>query len=300
MGLLLTKRNAVLTVVVIALFASLLIFSGLFKKAPLPPPPPVVSDNSKPQYAIIGRSVEGRKIETFTYGQGDRRLIFAGGIHGGYEWNSVLLAYTFMDYLSANPDLIPKNMAITIIPSANPDGVYRVTGKDGRFTITDISTNEQTLEAGRFNADKVDLNRNFGCKWQSKSTWRNAIVNAGSKAFSEPETVAIRDFVLRLKQKPLGVIFWHSQAGEVDASECESGILPTTLDIMNAYAEAAGYKPVKSFDNYSITGDAEGWLASIAVPAITVELSTHRDIEWEKNLAGVKALLTYFDKETRR
>ena len=35
----------------------------------------------------------------------------------------------------------------------------------------------------------------------------------------------------------------------------------------------------------------DGWLASIGVPAITVELSSHESVDWDKNLAGVKALL---------
>ncbi|KKT32826.1 MAG: Permease, partial [Candidatus Moranbacteria bacterium GW2011_GWF2_44_10] len=74
----------------------------------------------------------------------------------------------------------------------------------------------------------------------------------------------------------------HSQANAVYASECKNGILPKTLDIMNIYAHAAGYPAVKSFDAYAITGDAEGWLASINIPAITVELKTHETIEWDK------------------
>jgi len=45
-----------------------------------------------------------------------------------------------------------------------------------------------------------------------------------------------------------------------------------------------------------VTGDAEGWLASIGIPAITVELSTHETIEWEKNFAGIRALLDHFGK----
>ncbi|MEK7514514.1 MAG: hypothetical protein AAB587_01715, partial [Patescibacteria group bacterium] len=94
------------------------------------------------------------------------------------------------------------------------------------------------------------------------------------------------------------VIFWHSQANAVYASECEKGILPETLDIMNAYSKASGYQSVKSFDSYEITGDAEGWLASIKIPAITVELKTHEAIEWERNLLGIKALLTYYGEKS--
>ena len=70
--------------------------------------------------------------------------------------------------------------------------------------------------------------------------------------------------------------------------------MPETRTIMSTYATAAGYPAVDTFSAYPVTGDAEGWLASIGIPAITVELSTHETIEWEQNLLGIKALLNYF------
>ncbi|MEA2112570.1 MAG: M14 family metallopeptidase [Patescibacteria group bacterium] len=254
---------------------------------------PVESDLT-PKHEVIGSSVGGREIETYTYGKGEERLLFVGGIHGGYEWNSVLLAYKFIDYLKINPDIIPDNLSITIIPSANPDGIYKVTNKEGLFTIADIPDSDATVP-GRFNANEVDLNRNFDCKWQPKSTWRGETVSAGSQAFSEPEAKAIRNFVL--ENNPEAVIFWHSQANAVYASECENGVLPETLNIMNVYSDASGYTPVETFDSYEVTGDAEGWLASINIPAITVELKNHQEIDWEENLAGVKALFKYYEQE---
>ncbi len=250
--------------------------------------PPVVD---VPERTVIGTSVEGRSIESYTYGTGEKRLLFVGGMHGGYEWNSVLLAYQFMDYLTENPDVIQSTLSVTVIPSINPDGVFKVVGKEGRFALVDVPKGA-TAAPGRFNAHGVDLNRNFDCKWQPKSMWRGTEVSAGTAAFSEPESAALRDVVL--KQNAVAVVFWHSQANAVYASECENGILPQTLDIMNAYADAAGYPSVDTFDAYPITGDAEGWLASIGIPAITVELKTHETIEWEKNLAGVTALFNYF------
>jgi len=108
------------------------------------------------------------------------------------------------------------------------------------------------------------------------------------------ETQTIQNFVL--ENNPIAVIFWHSQANAVYASECEQGILPETLDIMNTYAEASGYPAIATFDSYEVTGDAEGWLAFIGIPAITVELKTHEDIDWEQNLAGIKALFNYYNQ----
>jgi len=243
------------------------------------------------KHEVIGSSVQGRTIDAYTFGTGSTHIIFVGGIHGGYEWNSVLLAYQFFDYLKTNSDIITVNMTITVIPSANPDGIFKVVGKEGRFTSVNILPNLPN-GTGRFNADNVDLNRNFDCKWQATSTWQSNTVSAGTKAFSEPEAKAIRDFVLR--DKPAAVIFWHSKSNAVYASECKNGVLPETLNIMSAYSVASDYPAIKSFDSYAVTGDAEGWLASINIPAITVELKTHETVEWDRNLGGIKALFKYF------
>ncbi len=285
------KQVIIITIVFAVLFAGGLIFYFLQNSAE-----PLIEKavDNFPKQKVIGSSVEGRKIEARTYGNGTTHLVFVGGIHGGYEWNSVLLAYKFIDYFNANPKVIPENLTVTIIPSANPDGIYKVVGKEGIFTATNIPESEATI-LGRFNANEVDLNRNFDCKWQPESTWRNKPVSAGTSPFSEPEAQAIRDFVL--ENNPTAVIFWHSQAKAVYASECENGILPETLDIMNIYADASGYNAVESFDSYEITGDAEGWLASIGIPAITVELENHQDIDWEQNLASIKALFGYYQQK---
>lgn len=280
--------------VIIAIIIFALIGFGLiiyFNKADQTPSAPVETNSLAPRQVVIGTSVEGRKIEAFIYGNGVKHLIFVGGIHGGYEWNSVLLAYQLIDYLSLNSSIIPKNITVTVIPALNPDGVYKVTGKEGRFSLLDVSAN-LPKGTGRLNAQDIDLNRNFDCKWQATSTWQNRPVSAGPEVFSESEAKAIRDFVL--KNKPVSVVFWHSQSNAVYASECQSGILPVTLDIMNAYSKASGYPAIESFDSYPITGDAEGWLASINIPAITVELQTHETVEWDKNLAGIKALFEYY------
>lgn len=287
------KKAIILSLAILVLAIGVSVLSGLSRQKG-------IEEIDEPEeefwarYEVIGKSVQGRDIEAYSYGNGSKHLLLVGGVHGGYEWNSVLLAYRAIDYFDELPNTIPSNLTVTIIPNANPDGTYKVVGKEGRFSATEVPADSTLLASGRFNANDVDLNRNFDCKWQPTSSWRGATVSAGTAAFSEPEARAIRDFVL--ENDPDVVIFWHSQANAVYASECETGILPVTLDVMNAYANASGYNAVSTFDAYPITGDAEGWLASIGVPAVTVELSSHETIEWEKNLAGTKAILEYIGK----
>ena len=244
---------------------------------------------------VIGSSIEGRDITVHTFGTGEEDLLFVGGVHGGYEWNSILLANEMVDYWQGNSGSIPANITLHIIPNLNPDGLFAATSLEGRFSATDITDNSMhTTGAGRFNANDVDLNRNFGCKWAPESSWRGNVVSAGTEAFSEPEAQALRDYVM--DNTPEAVVFWHSQANNVYASECENGALPETLTVMNAYAKASGYGAVPVFDAYPITGDAEGWLASIGIPAVTVELETRTSIEWERNLAGTNAILNWYGK----
>jgi len=260
-------------------------------KAP-PATPPVVVTPAWSTSAVIGKSVQGRAITEYTYGTGPTHLLLVGGMHGGYEWNAVLLAYQVMDYLKANPSAVPANLSVTIIPSLNPDGVFKVTGKEGVFAAADVSPDAAVDAAGRFNADTVDLNRNFDCNWQATSTWQNRIESAGTAPFSEPESAALRDFVAT--DKPVAAVFWHSASGSVYTSACHNGVLPGTVTAMNAYAKASGYSPAGLFNAYPITGDSEGWLASIGIPAITVEFTSHTSVEFNQNLAGVKALFALY------
>ena len=287
--------KSTLIIIILAIFAVglfLFLTSRNVPKATPTPLPITKSENATSTHSVLGQSAGGRNIDAYTYGNGKTKLLFVGGIHGGYEWNSVVLAYRFIDYFNADPKNVPANLTVIIIPDANPDGVFKVTGKEGRFTVADVSTNTQILASGRFNGDDVDLNRNFDCKWQPKSTWQSKTVSAGTAAFSEPEAKILRDFIL--KNSPSTVVFWHSQSGTVYASQCQNGILPETMNILNTYAKASGYASSTTFDAYATTGGADDWLSSIGVPAITVELKTHQTVEWDQNLAGVKALFEYY------
>jgi len=242
----------------------------------------------------IGTSVEGRDIDAYTFGSGDTELLFVGGIHGGYSWNTALVAYDMIDYLQANPSVIPSNVSVTVIPVLNPDGLYKTVGTDGRFAQASVTLSLKDSIPGRFNAHTVDLNRNFDCDWQQNATWQNTTVSGGSHAFSEPESQALRNYVG--EHKPTAVLAWYSSAGGVFASSCHNGVSEETTALTNLYAKASGYPAYRDFDFYAITGDMVNWFAKNNVPAISVLLSTHDDVEWNKNKAGIDAFLQHYAK----
>lgn len=264
--------------------------------------PMMDEDYSVNAYEVIGKSIEGRELRAYQFGTGEKSLVYVGAIHGGYEWNSAFLSYEIIDYLTANPDVIPSDLKVIVIPVANPDGLNKVLGTSSRFLAADAPqfdyaseiSLDDTVVSGRFNAGDVDLNRNFDCKWQSDAIWRNYTVGAGTAAFSEPETRALRDFLTA--KSPKAVVFFHSASNGVYTSFCEGDALPGTAKLLAAYSGASGYPRYDDFPYYETTGDAADWLSTLGIPAITVELSTHKVIEWEKNLAGIEATFELYSE----
>jgi hypothetical protein len=234
---------------------------------------------------VIGRSYENRPIFAYQFGTGLEPVVLVGGIHGGYEWNSILLAYEAVDYFSDNPEMIPDSATLFIVPVANPDGQYVVTGIDGRFEPEDLAAN---TVPGRFNGRGVDLNRNWDCQWSETAYWGQQPVNPGTSPFSEPESRSLRDFFTAIS--PQAVIFYHSAADGVFAAGCPDAD-PLSSELAGVYASATGYRMFDSFDHYDVTGDAGNWLAEQGIPSISVELATHEDVEWEKNKRGILEVL---------
>jgi hypothetical protein len=246
---------------------------------------------------VIGKSVEGRDIIAYNYGNGSTTLLFIGGIHGGYESNTTLVAYQLTDYLKANPDIIPANIKVAVIPVLNPDGLVKIFGTTtptmGFFSTDGANLGSGTI-AGRFNANTVDLNRNFDCDWQSVAKWQSKTVSGGDSAFSEPESQAIKNYIEM--NKPTAVIVWYSAAGGVYSSSCHNGVLPATNTLTQTYAKASGYPAYENFDFYAITGDMVNWFAKNNIPAISVLLTNHTDTESSKTQKGIEAVLKYYSK----
>jgi hypothetical protein len=245
-----------------------------------------------PLVSVLGLSSERRALVAYQWGSGPRHLVLVGGIHGGYEWNTVLLGYLMLDYFTANPHRIPADMTLTIIPNANPDGMFWLLQREGRFGAADITAATAETFRGRFNGRGVDLNRNWDCNWSRTAVWQTTAVNPGPAPFSEPETIALRDFLLAAQ--PDLVVFWHSAAEGVFPAGCGQ-IDDASAEWAQVYSNASGYPVYRGFSAYPLTGDASNWLTTQGIPSITIELATHTDPEWGVNVAGVLGVLDEWD-----
>ena len=300
-----TKKILIWAVILILVGAgAYYYYKKTHEEAPVPvveEPEYIVEDNYNPEsFELLGTSTEDRAIRAFKFGNGDKKIVYIGAIHGGYEWNTALLSYELIDYLTANPDVIPDDIQISVIPVANPDGLYKVMGTSGRFFASDAPqfdyadeiTYQDLAVRGRFNANEVDLNRNFDCNWKSDAIWRTYDVSGGTAPFSEPESAALRDYLLR--EKPVAVIVFHSASNGVYTSFCNGDALPGTEELLKTYSEASGYPLYNDYPYYEVTGDIGDWLSTVDIPAISVELSTHTAIEWDRNKAALEALLKLY------
>ncbi|HLF27957.1 MAG TPA: M14 family metallopeptidase [Anaerolineae bacterium] len=223
---------------------------------------------------VYGQSFTGQLLIAYRLGAGPSARALIGGLHGGYEWNTTALVSKTLDHLLAAPELIPPELTLYVIPLANPDGA--AAGADA--------------VVGRMNGNGVDLNRNWDYQWQMTATHGTRPVFAGPHPFSEPETTALRDFIL--KRDIRAVIFYHS-AGAVVFSGAGADT-STTVELAQFMAEQTGYRYApEGVPGQITTGDAIDWLTTQGITAIEIELTTHQDLDWEPNLKAVLAFLKW-------
>lgn len=222
---------------------------------------------------MIGTSAGGHDLIAQRFGAGGRVLLLVGGIHGGWEANTVELMHALIDHFAAAPQDIPPNVGVIIVPNANPDG----------FVYTGIPR-------GRFNDNGVDLNRNWSCDWSSNAFWRQERVSPGLQPFSEPESQALRDLILT--ERPAAALFYHSASNAIYAGECD-GEDRGSAALAAVLGDATGYSYGADFGAYPVTGTASDWADGQGIPAADVELANHDDREFERNLRGVLAVMAW-------
>jgi hypothetical protein len=160
----------------------------------------------------IGKTWEDRDIIAVTISNNviehiDKPALFFTGTVHAREWIGIELSVCFAKYVLEHIDYDPQLNAILdratlyMVPCANPDGF-----EYSRNHFSFWRKNRRKNADGSFG---VDLNRNFSVGFTpNKDTTSN--VYSGPNAFSEPETAALRDFVLEHKNITIALDY-HSQ-----------------------------------------------------------------------------------------
>lgn len=235
----------------------------------------------------IGKTTEGRDIWCLrinSSAQGEAAsskpgALYMGNVHAREHLSNevpLLLAAWLLDHRN---DADIKNyiarLDIYIVPMLNPDGAE-----------FDIKTgNYQYFRKNMsFNADKtrgVDLNRNFDSWWceAGASTYPGADTYCGPRAFSEPESQAVKKFVEARKNLKTHISY-HSFAGEIlypwggnDADVPSAKDKQVFEKVGAAMGKLTGYRSYKSSEMYIATGDSCDWAyAAAGIFAFTFEL----------------------------
>ena len=133
-------------------------------------------------------------------------LFYTGTIHAR-EWIGIELSLSFAKYILEHIDYDPhlnkllNKSTLYMVPCANPDGF-----EYSRNHFSFWRKNRRKNSDGSFG---VDLNRNFSVGF-SPNKDMTSNVYSGPSAFSEPETVALRDFVLNHTNITIALDY-HSQ-----------------------------------------------------------------------------------------
>jgi len=179
-----------------------------------------------------------------------------------------------IQHFQKNPADVLPGIRLIIIPLANPDGILRGAGLEGRL-----------------NAHGVDLNRNWGCEWENTAYLGDIPVDPGPRPFSEPETIALRSYFIQVN--PDAAIFYHSALNGIFLGACR-GRRPGVDWMGQLLSKSTGYPYEQTFTYYDISGDATNWLAERGVPAAVIELIVKDQPEFRQNLNGVIALECHF------
>jgi carboxypeptidase T len=140
----------------------------------------------------IGTSVEGRPLWALRIGHGATPMLIDGTQHAR-EWISAMVTTCVADRLVRDYDRDPAIRAFVdrtqlwVVPVVNPDG-YQYSWRTDRY-----------WRKSRRDGHGVDLNRNFSIAWGQRGSSRSegAQDYRGPYAFSEPESIALRDLAAR-------------------------------------------------------------------------------------------------------
>ncbi len=266
----------------------------------------------------IGKSTEGRDIwgirinphvddaETVTMQPG---IIFMGG-HHAREHLSMDIPLLYAKHIIENAKTDPviaklvDTRDIYFIPMVNPDGSeYDISDNDYKMW----RKNRRPSPAGPDCAG-VDLNRNYGFGWNTGGSSDDPCsdIYMGPKAFSEPETQAIKAFVESRPNVKILLSFhsyselilypWGHTYDPVTNTRDHSAF----ETMARTMADWNGYTPEQSSELYIASGDTTDWsYGQLGIFSFTFELSPRDSWGGAGFYPGAGAIQTTFNANLR-
>ena len=227
---------------------------------------------------VIGQSVEGRDIWAFKVSdspnedEDEPEVLYTALTHSREPLGMMNLMYfvqLLLEEYDEDPELnyLINNREIWFIPVVNPDGyIYNELiepNGGGMHRKNRLDTN-----CGNGDNRGVDLNRNYGYGWGSDDTGSSpnpcSATYRGESEFSEPETQAVRDFIIEHQFK--NVLHYHSYWNTYihpwgDGSLPDEPDLTTLTEIGQEMARYNGFTVGTGFATigYGVNGDAVDW-----------------------------------------
>lgn len=227
---------------------------------------------------VIGQSIEGRDIWAFkvsdnpNINEDEPEVLYTSLIHAREPLSMMNLFYFVQkmgEGYNSDEELtyLVNNREMWFIPVVNPDG-YVFNELIEPFGGGMHRKNRKNTNCGNGTMRGVDLNRNFGYEWGANNTGSSpdpcSDVYRGESAFSEPETQAVRDFILNSDFK--NVLHYHSYSNLYihafgDGSYPDEPDLTTHREIGHEMSKYNGYYVGTGLDGigYTVNGDAVDW-----------------------------------------
>ena len=227
---------------------------------------------------VIGQSIEERDIWAFKVSDNpndneDEPEVLYTALTHAREPVSMMNLFYFVQMLAeeygndSELTYLVNNREMWFLPVINPDGyVYNESIQpDGGGMHR---KNRRDTNCGDGTNRGVDLNRNFGYGWGANDTGSSpnpcATTYRGESEFSEPETQAVRDFILSHEFKD--VLHYHTYSNVYihafgDGSLPDEPDLTTLMEIGEEMARYNGYVVGTGFATigYTVNGDAVDW-----------------------------------------
>ena len=241
--------------------------------------------NFRGEKFVIGHSLQNRPIYCFKVQKTERPIVIIQCAMHAREHITASLCLRLINRFNRSA----KIGTAYFIPMVNPDGVKIATTKNPLY---------------KANGRGVDLNVNFDARWGlGKSNLRvsGAENYIGEYPFSEPESLALKDFTLKVK--PTATISFHSKGeeiywdfGQIDKDRERDFLFAQEIASITGYA-------VKSTPD-SCGGYKDWCILHLKIPSLTIEVGSdslthpigeeHLKEIYQKNKMVVERTMQFF------